>query len=413
MRLPSLWRHREFVKLWSAYTISRLGSEVTLIALPLTAVLVLGAGATETGLLVAIRTAPAIFPGPFIGAWVDRRTRRPIMVVANIGSAIAIGSIPVAAALGGLSMPQLYLASFATGLLGLFVDVSRSALMPSLVGRDRLVGANSQMQASNAFAQIAGPSLGGTLVQAISAPAAMAFDAASFLVSAAILGTLRLRETVHPAREGRRIWHDVLEGLAFVRRQDLLFRSIVAIGLANIEWFAVMAVLVVYATDELHMPPALLGLALAAVGPATLIGAAVAAPMVARFGLGRVLIVALLFETVSRLVLPFAAGSPAQVAIVVGFTQALVGFTEALWFVGLRTLQQSLTPDRLLGRVGSAVTFISLAVAPPAAFAAGLLGDTIGLRPTLLAAGVIAALAFLYLLASPIRDLRGVPATVS
>lgn len=411
MRVPSVWSHTEFRKVWTAYTISRLGSEITVLALPLTAVLLLGAGATETGLLVAARTAPVILPGPFVGVWVDRRTRRPIMIAANIGSAIAIGSIPVAAAFGALTLAQLYVVSFVAGVFSMATGTARTALMPALVGRERLVSANSQMQGSNAFAQIAGPSVGGTLVQALTAPVAMAFDAASFVVSAVLIGATRLRETVHPRDEGRRIWHDVVEGLAFMRRQDLLFRSIVAIALANIEWFAVQALLVVYATDELRLPPALLGLAIAAVGPATLVGAAVAGPLTSRFGLGRVMIVALLFETVSRLTLPFAAGTPVQAASVVAFTQALIGVTEALWFVSIKTLQQSLTPDRLLGRVDAAANFVAFVVAPPSALAAGLLGDAIGLRPTLFVAGLIAIVAFVYLFASPIRGLRSATLT--
>lgn len=409
MRGSSLWSHPEFLKLWSAYTVSRLGSQITLLALPLTAVLLLGAGATETGLLIAARSAPSIFPGPLLGAWIDRRPRRPVMVAANVGSALVIGSIPVASMLGVLTMWQLYVVSFLAGVFGFAVDLSRSAMLPSLIGRDRLIAANSRMQASGAFAQIAGPSLGGTLVQALSAPIAIAFDAASFLVSAVLLAAIRISETVDPREEGRRLWHDALEGLAFVRRQELLFRSIVAIGLANIEWFAVMALLVVYATDELHMPPALLGIAIAAVGPATLIGAGIAAPLCERFGLGPVMLVALFFETVSRLILPFAAGDEIRVAAIVALTQALVGFTEALWFVSVRTLQQSVTPDRLLGRVGSAVNLVALVVAPPAALLAGLLGDAIGLRPTLLGAGLIAVIAFVYLFASPVRALRAAP----
>ncbi len=409
MRVPSLWSHPEFLKLWSAYSVSRLGSEITVLALPLTAVLLLGAGAAETGLLVAARTAPVIFPGPLVGAWIDRRTRRPIMVAASIGNAIAIGSIPIVAAFGSLTMVQLYVVSFLAGIFSIASGSARSALMPALVGRERLISANSRMQASNAFAQIAGPSLGGTLVQALTAPVAMAFDAASFVVSAVLLAAVRLRETVHPRARGRRVWHDVVEGLSFMRRQDLLFRSIVAIALANIEWFAVQALLIVYATDELHLSPALLGLAIAAVGPATLVGAAVAGRLASRFGLGRVMIIALFFETVSRLTLPFAAGTPVQAASVVAFTQALVGVTEALWFVSIKTLQQSLTPDRLLGRVDAAANFVAFVVAPPSALAAGLLGEAIGLRPTLLAAGLVAVVAFVYLFASPIRDLRSAP----
>lgn len=410
MRGGSLWAHPEFLKLWSAYTVSRLGSQITLLALPLTAVLLLGAGATETGLLVAARTASSVVPGPFLGAWVDRRTRKPILVGTNVASAIVIGSIPVAAMLGVLTMPQLYAVAYVAGVLSSAGELARSAIMPGLIGRDRLVAANSSMQASGAFTQIAGPSLGGALVQALSAPIAMAFDAASFVASAAVLAVVRVRETVVPREEGRRIWHDALDGFAFVRGQDVLFRSLVAIGLANIEWFAVLALLVVYATEELHMPPALLGLAIAAVGPATLIGAAVAGPMIRTLGLGRVMIVALTFEAVSRLILPFAAGGELQVAVVVGSTQALVGFTEALWFVSSRTLQQAVTPDDLQGRVGAAVYFVAFVVAPPAAIGAGILGDAIGLRPTLLLAGLIAVVALVYLASSAgVRGLRSAP----
>ena len=414
MRGGSLWSHPEFLKLWGAYTVSRLGSQITLLALPLTAVLLLGASATETGLLVAARSASSILPGPFLGAWVDRRERKPILVGANLASAIVIGSVPVAAMLGMLTISQLYVVAYLAGVLSTAGELARSAIMPGLIGRERLVAANSSMQASGAFTQIAGPSLGGALVQALSAPIAMAFDAASFVVSAAALALVRAREVIAPREEGRRIWHDAVEGFAFVRGQDVLFRSVVAIGLANIEWFAVLALLVVYATDELHMPPALLGLAIAAVGPATLVGAAAAGPMIRVLGLGRVMIVALTFEAVSRLILPFAAGSAVQVAIVVGLTQALVGFTEALWFISSRTLQQAVTPDHLQGRVGAAVYFVAFVVAPPAALGAGILGDAIGLRPTLFLAGITAVVALGYLVSSAgVRGLRSAPAASS
>jgi len=331
------------------------------------------------------------------------------MVASNIGSALVIGSIPVAAFAGVLTMPQLYLCGFLAGIFGYATDLARQAVMPALIGRDELVTANSRMQLSGAVTQIAGPSLGGVLVQAFTAPVAMAFDAVSFLVSTAILATIRTRETMHPRDAGRNVWHDVTEGLRFVRTQQLLFVSIVAIALANIEWFIVQALLIVYATDELRLSPALLGLAIAAVGPATLVGAALAGPLTKRIGLGPMMIVALLCEMVSRLILPFIGGSEVQVAVLLGITQALVGVTEALWFVGSRTLQQAVTPDRLLGRVGAASFFIQGGVGPPAALVAGIVGDAIGLRPTLFAAGVIGAIAFAYLVASPIRGLRAVP----
>src|SRR5438876_470844 len=265
------------MKLWTGFTIARVGSQITVLALPLTAVLLLGAGATETGLLVAAQMAPSIVAGLFIGVWVDRLPRRPIMIVSDIGSAIVIATVPPAAALGTLSLAQLYVVSFLGGAFAVATDLARAAFVPSLVGRTRLVAANSRLQASNAVAQVAGPSLGGILVQAHTAPIAMLWDAVGFLVSAVFIAAIRSTETPRPRETARSVWQEVTEGLRWVRGQPIVLRSITAIALANIEWFAVQGVLVVYATRELGLSPALLGISLAMIGPLSLLGAALAA----------------------------------------------------------------------------------------------------------------------------------------
>jgi len=402
----SLRRHGDFTKLWTGFTIAVVGSQITVLALPLTAVLVLGAGATETGLLVAASMAPSVVLGLFVGAWVDRLPRRPIMIASDIGSALVIGSVPAAAAFGALTLGQLYAVAFLAGAFRISTDLARSALVPSLVGRAQLVAANSRLQASSAVAQVAGPSLGGVLVQLLTAPIAMLFDALAFLLSAAVLLTLRLREEVQPRDRGRNIWREIVEGVRWMRAHEIVFRCVVAIALANIEWFAVQAIVVVYATRELGLSPVLLGLSIAAIGPFSLIGAGIAGSLTARFGLGPVMIGALFFEALSRLLLPFAAGTPVQAAIVLGTSQALLGLTVPLWTVSSVSLTQSVTPERLLGRVNAASRFISFGVAPPAAFLAGVLADTIGMRPTLFAAGLIAIAAFFYLLRSPVRQFK-------
>lgn len=384
-----------------------------MLALPLTAILLLGASATETGLLVAVRMAPSALAGPLIGVWVDRVRKLPILIGADIGSAIVVGSIPIAAALGMLSLAQLYVVAFVGGILFVATDVARSALVPALVGRPRLVGANSRLQGSDAVAQVAGPSLGGSLVQALTAPVAMAVDAASFLVSAALLAAVRVREIPHPREVGLSMWQQVTEGLRFVRREPIVLRSTLAIALANIEWFAVQAVLVVYATNELGLSPALLGIAIAALGPLSLVGTAIVGPLTRRIGIGPVMIVALGLEAISRMLLPFAFGPPIVAAGILMVTQALIGLTVPLWTVSSRSVTQAVTPDRLMGRVISATSFVGLVVAPPAAIGAGLLGDAIGLRPTLFIAGVLGVVAFVYLLASPVRSFRAIPDDVS
>ncbi|MFN2521097.1 MAG: MFS transporter [Candidatus Limnocylindria bacterium] len=404
MTATPLGRNADFVRLWTGFTIARIGSQVTVLALPLTAVLLLGAGATETGLLVAAQMAPSLVAGLFIGVWVDRLPRRPILIASDVGSALVVGSIPLAAALGMLSLAQLYVVSFLAGAFAVSTDLARGAFIPALVGRAHLVSANSRLQASSAVAQVAGPSLGGVLVQALSAPIAMLVDAATFLASAVFIATIRGRETVRPREDSRGVWREITEGLRWVRREPIVFRCITAIALANIEWFAVQAVLVVYATRDLRLSPTLLGISLAVIGPLSLIGAGLAGPLASRWGLGPVMIAALLLETVSRLLLPFASGTPVQAAAMLAASQALLGLTVPLWTVSSATLVQALTPGHLLGRVSAATRFVAFGVAPPAAFAAGIVGDLIGLRPTLLASALIAAVAFAYLLLSPVRQ---------
>jgi predicted MFS family arabinose efflux permease len=252
-------------------------------------------------------------------------------------------------------------------------------------------------------AQVAGPSLGGILVQALTAPIAMLWDALGFIVSALFIAAIRSPEAPRARESERGVWHEITEGLRWVREQPIVLRSILAIALANIEWYAVQGILVVYATRELGLSPALLGISLAVIGPLSLLGAALVGPLTARWGLGPVMIAALFLETLSRLLLPFAGGTPVQAATVLGASQALVGLTVPLWIVSSASLTQALTPEHLLGRVTSATRFVASAVAPPAAFGAGVLGDLIGLRQTLFASAVIAALAFLYLLLSPVR----------
>jgi MFS family permease len=399
-------RDADFMKLWTGFTIARVGSQITVLALPLTAVLLLGAGATETGLLVAAQMAPSIVAGLFIGVWVDRLPRRPILIVSDIASAIVIGSVPLAAALGALSLPQLYLVSFFGGAFAVSTDLARVAFVPALVGRARLVAANSRLQASNAVAQVAGPSLGGILVQTLTAPIAMLCDAVGFIVSALFIAAIRSPEVSRSRETERSVWHEITEGLRWVGQQPIVFRCITAIALANIEWFAVQAVLVVYATRELGLSPALLGVSLAVIGPLSLLGAALAGPLTRRWGLGPVMIAALFLETLSRLLLPFAGGTPVEAATVVALSQALLGLTVPLWAVSAVSLQQALTPEHLLGRVNAATRFVAFGVAPPAAFGAGVLADVVGIRTTLFASAVIVGLAFAYLLLSPVRRYR-------
>jgi MFS family permease len=408
----TLWHQPEFLKLWAGSSISTLGSQITLLALPLTAVLLFQAGPAETGILTAAGVAPVVLFGLPAGAWVDRLSRRRIRIVADLASALVIVSVPIAALLGVLQMGQLYAAAFLAGTCAVWTRISVSAMLPSVVGRDNLLEANSKTMVSFSVAQIAGPSLAGILVQVFSAPLALLADAASFVVSAVCVGWMRLDEP-RPATPNRRsIWRDVTEGVRWLRGQPILFRLTLSIGLANLAWFGVQVVIVVYATNELEVPPALLGLTLGAVGPASLAGALVAGDVARRLGLGPTLVLSLSGEALSRVVLLLAGGSPEMAALCIALSQAMFGFIAPLWDVNANSLRQSATPERLLGRVSAASMCISVGMAPIGALLAGWIGQVIGLRAALLETAIVTLIALVVLLRSPVPGVRD-PATAS
>jgi predicted MFS family arabinose efflux permease len=408
----ALWHQPEFLKLWAGSSISTLGSQITVLTLPLTAVLLFQAGPAETGVLTAAGIAPALLFGLPAGAWVDRLPRRPVRIVADLASALVIVSVPIAALLGVLQMGQLYVAAFLAGTCAVWTRVSVSAMLPSLVGRENLIEANSKTMVSFSVALIAGPSLAGILVQAFSAPLALLADAASFVVSAVCVWWMRLDEP-RPAIPNRRsMWRDVTEGVQWLRGQPILFRLTLSIGLANLAWYGVQAVIVVYATNELGVPPALLGLTLGTIGPAGLVGALVAGQVARRLGLGPTLVLSLSGEALSRVMLLFAGGSPEAAALWIALSQALFGFIAPLWDVNANSLRQSATPERLLGRVSAASMCVSVGMAPIGALLAGWIGQAIGLRAALLETTIVTLIALLVLLRSPVPGVRD-PAAAS
>jgi MFS family permease len=397
----------EFLKYWIGSSISTIGSQVTVLAMPLTAVFIFGAGPAETGLLTALGSAPFVLLGLFAGAWIDRLPRRPVRIVADLCSALVIASVPAAALLGVLRLEQLYVVAFLAGCCSVWSRTSVAAMLPSLVGRENLLEANSRILTSFSVAQIAGPSLGGLLVQVLTAPLALAVDSASFLVSAFCVWRVRLQEPSVPAASRRSIWHDVFQGLAWLRDQPILFRLTFSIGLANLAFYGVQAVIVVYATRDLGLSPAELGLALAVMGPSSLAGSLLAVRVARRFGLGRTLVASLGGEAASRVLLLVAGGTPLTALLCIGMAQLLFGFIAPLWDVNANSLRQTVTPERLLGRVTAASSFVGIGMGPIGALLAGWIGELAGPRVALLETTLVTLLAVGVLVRSPVPSMTG------
>lgn len=405
-----MWRHPDFLKLWTGQTISELGSRITREGLPLTAVLVLGAQPVQMGFLAATGAASVLLFGLLAGVWADRIKRRPIMIAADLARAVLLATIPVAAFAHRISMGQLYVVIALTGFCTVFFDVAYQSYLPSLVEREYLIEGNSKLSQSSAIAEIAGPGVTGVLVQLITAPIAILFDAISFLISALSVWLIRKPEAATRLAEPRRHWkQETMAGLRFVFTHPLL-RALACFSANAFFFFGFIGTLyVLYAIRELKLPPAALGVAIATGGVGAMLGAGVAPRIARRLGTGQTFIGTMVAVVVSYSLM-LAAHGPVTVALAFLVVQQLFGDAAfAIFSVNALSLRQAVAPPEVLGRVNAAMQLLTRGVYPLGALAGGALAQQVGIRGTLAIAVAGVALSSLWLIASPLRRLREVP----
>jgi MFS family permease len=405
----SLWRHADFMRLWSAETISQLGTQVTLLGLPLTAVLILHATPFEVGALTSVEYAPFLLIGLPAGVWVDRLQRRPILIAGDVGRAVALGSIPIAYWLDGLSMWHLYAAAFVTGICTVFFDVAYQSYLPSLVSRDQLTDGNAKLEISRSGAQLAGPALAGGLIELVTAPLAILVDAVSYVGSALFVWMIRAREP-RPHREAaqrRRMRAEIAEGLRYVLGHELLRPIAACTSIANLFGTMALAILVVFAVDELRLTPGMIGLSLGLGNVGLLIGAFVAGRLAEPLGLGRTIIGSIFVVVASGVLMPLA--TPAVAVAIIAVASFLGGLGSVVYNVNQVSLRQAITAERMQGRMNATMRFIVWGTMPLGALAGGILGDAIGLRATLWVAAAGNFLAVIPPLLSPVRTLARIP----
>ncbi|HEU5441887.1 MAG TPA: MFS transporter [Ktedonobacterales bacterium] len=410
-------QQRGFLLFWSGETVSMFGTQVTLLALPLTAVLVLHATPGQLGLVRFAETFPYVLFTLIFGVWVDRRRRKPVLVLSNGARALLIGLIPLLAVLGLLRLPLLAALAFGAGVFSVLFDVAWPAYVPGLVRRDALVAANGRLATSSAASEVAGPGLGGLLVQVLSAPLALLADAVSYVVAVVTLLAIRTPETAPtpPARAGDagrgRLLREIGEGLGAVWRNPLLRAIAVMSGLWNLLFGVADTTFLLYAIRELRVSAGTLGAIFAAGAVGGLLGSAVSTRLGRRGTFGPVLGIAFTFGCLPWLLLPAVRGSlPIEVA---AFTLAylLIRTGLGLWSVLVLSLRQAITPSHLLGRVSGSLRLISYGLGTLGPLLGGLLGTVLGLRPTLwlAAAGFVVILA-ITLTATPLPRVRTIPA---
>jgi MFS family permease len=405
-RVPELLHEREFARLWGAQTVSLFGDQITLLAVPLTAVLVLHAHAAQMGYLTAAELVPGLLFSLHAGAWVDRHgNRRRTMIVADLARAALIATIPVAYALDGLTIAQLYVVAFLTGTFSIFFFVAHSGFFVAVVPRDRYVEGNSLLHGSRAFSFVAGPSLGGVLVQLLRAPFALVVDAASFLVSAFFLSRVRAAE---PATEEAGRGH-VTAGLRYIRGSPTVRTCLLATATLNFFNFIFWALFILYVTQSLHVSPGTLGLVLGAGAVGGLIGSVVTGRIGRRIGIGPAFLLGCVLFPAPLVLVPLAAGPKPLVLACLFLAEFGSGMGVMILDISVGSIFAALIPDRLRSRVSGAYMVVNQGVRPLGSVVGGTLGATIGLRPTLWIGSVAAIAGALWLLPSPVPRLRDLP----
>jgi len=406
VRIPAVLREREFRRFWLGETVSLFGDQITLIALPLVAVLTLDASASQMGFLTAAALVPNLLFSLHAGAWLDRRgKRRQAMIATALGRAALLATIPLAYLLGLLSFAQLFVVSFLVGTLSVFFFVAYSTLFVSLVPRSRYLEANSVLYGSRAFSFVSGPSVGGVLVQALAAPGALVADALSFLVSALSLSSISPDEP--PTEEAQR--GHVKTGIRYIANSPIVRASLLATATINFFNFIFWALFILYATRTLGVRPGLLGLVLGAASVGGVIGAVVAGKLSRRIGVGPAFAVGCVVFPAPLVLVPLAGGAEWTILGLLFAAEFLSGLGVMILDITVGSIKAALIPDRLRARVAGAYMLVNYGVRPVGSLVGGGLGSWIGLRPTLWIASVGAVAGVLWLLPSPLLRLHELP----
>jgi len=421
---PALWRHRDFLLLWSGQAVSEVGSQITVLALPLVAVVALRAGTFEVGLLSAAVTAAYLLVSLPAGALVERRGKRRVMLWCDLARLAVIGSVPLAAAVGALTLGQLYAVAMASSVFSVFFSVAYPAYLPTLLVREELMDGNGKLGTTQSVAQIAGPGLGAALVGVFGAATAMTADALSYLVSAGGLLAIRTREpnesrTPPPASAPAPIPDDarpplrqqMREGLAYLLREPILLKGVLWSGTANFFVIMVEALGPVFLVRTLHLRPGYVGIVLALGAAGGVIGGLASGLLSRRLGSARVSWLAMTLFALPGLLIP--AAEPGILVSLFALGWMSWTFSATLCGVGLLSYRQATCPPDLLARVSASARWINWGTLPLGAVAAGILGSTLGVRPTLWIAVIGGCSSGLWLFFSPLRGMRDFPTTAS
>jgi MFS family permease len=402
-------RDADFRKLWAGMTVSKLGTSVAGVTTPLIAVQVLDASAFSVSLLTAAAWLPWLLIGLPAGVWIDRITRKPVLVLSDLIAAALVVSVPVAAGLGHLTMAHLLAVALLLGVATVFFAVAWTAYLPAMFDKEDLVTANSALQGTDSAAQVAGPAVGGLLITAVSAVAGLVVDACTFLISAFSLWRIRRPERRPAATERRSMRSDIVEGARWLVR-DRFLRNLTIYGATANLWLTGMnALTVVFLVREVGVSTTGVGLLMAGTALGG-VGAATATPrLVARLGGARALVFSKAFGGVAALLVPLARPGPGLAVFVLGMLGIAAGGIAGN--VVSASFRQAYVPPGLLGRVLTSMQFVNFGTIPIGAVLGGAVAGLAGVRSAMWIMAIGCALSGLILLLGPLRGRRDLPVT--
>ena len=409
--LPDILRRPAFRNFWLGQSISVFGDQITLLAIPVVAALVLGATPAEMGLLTAAGLLPHLLLSLPAGVWLDRvQNRRRLMIAADIGRAVLLLSIPIAHVAGVLSLAQLFVVTFGVGCLAVMFDIAWNTLFVAVTPRSEFVIANSLLNGSRSLAYVAGPAIGGVMMQVFGAPLAIVIDAVSYLASGAFLTQVDAAEPAIEEAPGS-LRHQLGVGISFVFRDPIVRASLISVAWVNLFNLAYSALFVLYVTTYLGVDPAGLGLVLGAAGIGGLLGALVAARIGRRIGIGRAYALGLFVFPAPLVAIPLVAGSIELVLLTLFAAEFVSGFGVMVLDVNAGVIVKARTPDIIRSRSTGAWRFVNYGIRPIGALMGGLLGSAFGVRETLLFVTVAACAGVLWLIRTPVLRLKDLPDT--
>jgi MFS family permease len=406
----ALWNHRDFLNVWKAETVSVFGSQFYLLAMPLAAVIVLDATASQMGLLFAFEMLPFLLFGLLAGVLADRMERKSIMIVCDFGRAIALAAIPVSWYLGILSWPMMYGVAFIAGVFTAFFDISYQAYLPVLVKKSELLDANSKLETSRASSQVAGPSIAGLVVDAIGAPLAMAGNSISFIGSAVFLLRVKKKEIVQRANARKSVLSEIKEGIEIVFSNRILRGIAGCTATGNLFFGMSFALMMLFMESMLELSAGWIGAIFAVGALGAVAGAVVSGRVVSFLGLGRTIVLSALLGAIPTILMVLAYPHNALLVLMpIMFASAA---TSVLYNVNQVSLRQAIIPTDLQGKMNATMRFLVWGVYPIGGLLGGMLGEALGIRTTILISGIGSVAAVAWVALSPVWSMKAIPKRV-